>query len=584
MKRNVMLMSLVLGLGLGGSALNQVQAGGGGLLFSEDFNSVTLGDSVNERLGFPLVTAVATDPNSVAIPNAFSHTGPAGWVVDNNWNNFGNAAGDLNGGVDLDNPEYATGDIVGNVGVLNQGDPDNGVAEWEGWSFADKDFWVDAAGDQDRSLFTLGSGTVLVADSDEYDDLGTGRGGVYYSTGASTGDIDVSAYANQPIVLNYDSAWRDEGFDDSNTDNATLQANWEALDPGNVGVEVEVNNQTAAIWAAFDGGTPQRLDLFDSQSGSPTRKDDTDGVSKNESLSATAFVPDGAANVKFTFGYLNGANDWYWAIDNLELKDFGDTTTIWSENFDAVPLGPSVNERQSTVGAKVTAANDDPDTSPRPNSFTHAPPAGWTTDNVTNMAGTPALDPVSDNNVGSFDLEAWSFVDADFWTFVDGQGRGDFTRADGKFAVADGDEWDDIGDPDGGGSTYQLDVLMKTPVIDLQGNTESLNLTFDSSWRREDGQFARITADFGNGPVEVLLWTSTDDANRHDDNTNEFVVVTTDIPAGATTVQYEFQYSGADDWWWAIDNVSVTAIPEPTSLVLAALGAVGLGFAGRRRS
>ena len=48
------------------------------------------------------------------------------------------------------------------------GDPDNdGVTEWAGWSFADKEWWTAAAGGQRREEYSLGSGTVLVADPDD---------------------------------------------------------------------------------------------------------------------------------------------------------------------------------------------------------------------------------------------------------------------------------------------------------------------------------------------------------------------------------------------------------------------------------
>jgi hypothetical protein len=581
MKRHLMLVALVASLGL----TSQVRAGGGVLLYTENFNSVTLGDSVNERLGFPTVTAVATDPNSVPIPNAFTHTGPAGWTVDNNWNNFGNPAGDLNGGVDLDNPEHVTADIVGNIGVLNQGDPANGVEEWEGWSFANKDFWVETAGGQDRELFTLGVGTVAIADGDEYNDLGAGFDGSYMNTGMTTASINVSAFAGAPLKLHYDATWRDEAFDNAYTQNATLLANWMALDPGNTDpAEMKLNNQTQVVWAKYDSATVPdavQLSLGDSDSASSTFKADA----TNEAVSHTAFVPADATTVEFSFGYLNSSDDWWWAIDNLELTNFAETTSIWSEDFEGVTLGDSVNERQSTVGSKVTANNDDPDTTPRPNSFTHTAPAGWTTSLGPDMVGTPALDPVPNNNIGSFDLEAWSFMDTAFHTFVDGQGREDFTKADGSYAVADGDEWDDLGNPDAS-NTNPLQVLMQSPVIDLLGNAEVLKLTFDSSWRQEGDQEVIITADFGGGPVVIMHWESSDGnpANFHDDNTNESVVVKTDIPGGATTVQLEFEYRGFDDWWWAVDNIAVSAVPEPTSLVLVSLGLLGIGVAGRRRS
>ncbi|MEM7311709.1 MAG: PEP-CTERM sorting domain-containing protein [Planctomycetota bacterium] len=29
--------------------------------------------------------------------------------------------------------------------------------------------------------------------------------------------------------------------------------------------------------------------------------------------------PDGAASVQLTFSYLNGSNNWFWAVDNIQL-------------------------------------------------------------------------------------------------------------------------------------------------------------------------------------------------------------------------------------------------------------------------
>ena len=97
------------------------------ILFQENFNSLdgSLGPSVNERNGLSVVTRVATDPGSIPYPNAFTHTGPAGWTVDNNFNVFGLGTVD---------------DAAVPPGVPELGNPNYGVDEWEGWSFASKDF------------------------------------------------------------------------------------------------------------------------------------------------------------------------------------------------------------------------------------------------------------------------------------------------------------------------------------------------------------------------------------------------------------------------------------------------------------
>ena len=87
---------------------------------------------------------------------AWTRTGPEGWTVDSS-------------GV--------PGNSEDHVGYLADADedgdgfPDNdGVTEWAGWSFADYNWWVQVAGDQSRSAFSLARNVVAVADPDEWDD------------------------------------------------------------------------------------------------------------------------------------------------------------------------------------------------------------------------------------------------------------------------------------------------------------------------------------------------------------------------------------------------------------------------------
>lgn len=52
--------------------------------------------------------------------------------------------------------------------VDNTSMPADGVPEWRGWSFADRKSWAQVD-DQSRSAFTLGTGTIAVGDTDEWD-------------------------------------------------------------------------------------------------------------------------------------------------------------------------------------------------------------------------------------------------------------------------------------------------------------------------------------------------------------------------------------------------------------------------------
>lgn len=529
------------------------------ILFSENFDGLagSLQQSVNERTGLSPVTVRVVDAGaSVPYPNAFSHTGPAGWSVNSSTYD-------------------AYGASVGNVGVPLLGDPNYGVDEWEGWSFANKDFWVTVAGDQNRSQFALGNGTVAIADGDEWDDLRKDATGTniprqgFMNTEMSSGDINVVAVRGQNLTLKFDSSWRAECCDDSHGPD---------IAPGVPDPFNNKNTQGVVVAASFDGAPDEFFTFWDSDPSSGFMKNDA----TNETLTFTlgTAVPVTANNVKLKFGYYNAANDWWWAIDNLELKD-ASSATIWSEDFESVPLGPSVNER-GNPGGHVTVVETTPNTSAVPDAFTHTTPAGW---NIDNSGGLPGI---GDPNEGVQEWEGWSFTKPSFWTFVKDSNRTQFTKGTGLIAVADPDDWDALGNPEALG-TYNS--LLETPAISLVGVAPgTLELAFDSSWRPEDTQTAIIEADFGdgNGYQEVFRWES-DGASPffHGDNTNESVLLALNNPAGATSVKIRWgMVNATDDWWWAIDNVVVrSTVPEPCSALLACMAVLGLTVAqGRRRS
>ncbi len=217
------------------------------VVLSEDFEGLPLGPNVDETL---VGDQVWTD------------TPPAGWVVDES-------------------------------GIPGIGDPaTDGVTEWAGWAFTDKAWWTQAAEDQNRSQFTLGIGTVAVADPDEWDDADHSDSAAngWYKTYLSTPEIDISGIKPGTLQLKFDSSWRPE-FDNN-------------------------YHQTANITASFDGGEPVQIMLWESDGSSPNFKPDA----TNETVVIDLQNPEGASSVVLTFGLFDAGNDWWWAIDNVQVS------------------------------------------------------------------------------------------------------------------------------------------------------------------------------------------------------------------------------------------------------------------------
>ncbi len=523
------------------------------VLLEQNFDSLlpTLSDSVNERVGTAIVTRVASDPNSSALPGVWSNSA-TGWTKNNNLNTYNGA------------PTVTPG-------VPGQGVADYGVDEWEGWNFARKDFWA-AVDPQDRQLFgtTSGaSGTVAIADSDEYFDMGdpdNATHGGYYSSGITSPSIPV--VGGGFYGLGFDSSWRDETFDDSTPTHTNL------------------NNQAVEVIASFNVGNNVQVVKWNSDPADTTFfKDDTpDEHFDADGVDIPAIeVPAGATSMTLQFNYANAGNDWWWAIDNIVVQDLtGGGGTVFSENFESsVTLGNSVNERLG-AGSRVTSAPGStttilgtmyPTTS-KPDAFTHTEPAGWDVDTMIDAANQ------GDNNVGVFEWEGWSFATPEFWTFADTQERQNFTKGTGVVAIADGDEWTDLGSPTG-----KMITVLKTPQVNLSGLApgELVRVTFDSGWRSEGGQIGTLTALLDGAPTELFRWEGGDDILPGGDRNR-----TVDIqinPGTASTLQLLFSYEGGNNWWWAIDNIRIegVAIPEPSAALLTVLASAWAMAGARRR-
>lgn len=183
-----------------------------------------------------------------------------------------------------------------------QGDP----VEYFGFHVMDVDSWISEQGDQDRASFTRGGvgkhGQVLVGDGDAYDD-GTdidipmsqdGKMNVF----ATTRPISLAGVIGNSARLEFDSSFR------------------------------PYYNQTGLVDVSFDGGTTWQnvLEINNVNSGGNSSLDRA-----NEHVLVPIANP-GQGSMLVRFGYVNVANDWWWAIDNVkvtgERTDFSSISAV----------------------------------------------------------------------------------------------------------------------------------------------------------------------------------------------------------------------------------------------------------------
>ena len=226
-------------------------------LFAENFDSLPLGPNREE---------------SLAGLEVWTGTPPSGWVLDNS-----------------QMPGFGTAN--------------DGMVEWAGWTFANKDWWVRAAGNQRRAEFAFGDNTVMIADPDEWDDQGHAKG--LFNSYIALPAINVKGAAANSLVVAFDSTWRPEALDDGG-------ANWPVNETGGA-----INDQNGVVEVAFDGGATNKVIDWSSIGDSPNFKKDGDFI--NESVVVPLNNPAGASSMKVRFGMLTAANDWWWAVDNIAV-------------------------------------------------------------------------------------------------------------------------------------------------------------------------------------------------------------------------------------------------------------------------
>ncbi|MFI5645169.1 alkaline phosphatase family protein [Kitasatospora sp. NPDC051705] len=206
------------------------------------------------------------------------------------------------------------------------------------------------------------------------------------------------------------------------------------------------------------------------------------------------------------------------AIDPAWQLDGQPIDRIVPDAFDA--LRPALQARADESGIPAGVKG-----------WTHTPPAGWSIDNSRMPGG------------GVTEWRGWAFATDEFWTAAQlGQSRETNVRARNVFAVADSDEWDDK--THGAG---QFDSTLVSPAYPVAGPGRA-TLSFATDYKVDGPQTGDVYAVFDNGAPQLVK------SYRADLNTVEHLPVT--VPAGASSVRFQFRYTGTNSAFWTVDQAS----------------------------
>jgi hypothetical protein len=124
-----------------------------------------------------------------------------------------------------------------------------------------------------------------------------------------------------------------------------------------------------------------------------------------------------------------------------------------------------------------------------------------------------------------------------------------------------------------------------TPNLDLSTLVPgTANIAFDSFWRNEVTQIGRLEVSYDGGTTWAPLLTYDSALLGDGDVLDEQIDLAVDNPASGNML-FRFGLTDAsNDWWWALDNVvvSATLIPEPSTMALGLIGAVLMAMGYRR--
>jgi hypothetical protein len=193
--------------------------------------------------------------------------------------------------------------------------PDIGVFEWEGWSFARKSFWQ-SVGSRGRENFTLGKDTIAVAETDAWNDKGNPANNFgFYDTFLTTPPINFANADKGGIKLTFNSSWLPECCDDG-----------ERFAP-------DQNNQRASIRLRFANGNVVPILRWESapfidSMGNPSTdsKDDPNPFYKTANLNENIVVDlapylnsTNGTLARIEYGITDAGDDGWWAFDVMHV-------------------------------------------------------------------------------------------------------------------------------------------------------------------------------------------------------------------------------------------------------------------------
>ena len=164
--------------------------------------------------------------------------------------------------------------------------PAGGPVEFFGFTFMNKDSWIATEVNQERDMFTRGTGAVMVSDPDAYDDSGNIDPNLYNAF-IRTQPISLANVVPGSARLNFDSSFR------------------------------PYDTMTASVAVSFDGGD-NFINLL-SMNSANVPGGDSSLERVDEGISLPLDNPAGAANAIIRFGMTEAGNDWWWAVDNIEV-------------------------------------------------------------------------------------------------------------------------------------------------------------------------------------------------------------------------------------------------------------------------